>query len=276
MAAAYPPEHHVIRDLRIVTERLSLNHSVSSCPVNDHVRNAAGAAGLGLIVALTDVSGATVSLAAASPDWPATADLAYQAIGPIIEGPVLAEARLVRRGSKTIVVEVEVFDGLGSEDIAGARPAGTGLMTFGRIPGSASAVTIDPKQNLGRSSAARPDSQLSAPLLDEIGLRVIDANGGVVELDKHDYIRNSFGTINGGVMGMVMQGAAEAAGASFGRFVATDAQIHYLAQTKAGPLRTTTRVLRTATDHAVCRVRAVDSGNADLVVAMATVTLQPW
>src|ERR1035441_7857854 len=50
--AAYPPEHHVIRDLRIVTERLALDHSLSICPLSDHVRNAAGAAGLGLIVAL--------------------------------------------------------------------------------------------------------------------------------------------------------------------------------------------------------------------------------
>ena len=149
-------------------------------------------------------------------------------------------------------------------------------MTFGRIPGSASAITIDPKQNMGRSSAARPDSRLAAPLLDEIGFRVIDAGSGVVELAKSDYIRNSFGTINGGVMGMVMQGAAEAASEAFGRFVATDAQIHYLAQTRAGPLRTTTRVIRRAADHVVCRVRAVDSGNDDLVVALATVTLQPW
>jgi acyl-coenzyme A thioesterase PaaI-like protein len=274
--APYPPEHHVIRDLRIVSQRLALDHSVCSCPVTDHVRNAAGAAGLGLIVALTDVSGATVSLGVASPDWPATADLAYQAIGPITEGPALAEARLVRRGSKTIVVEVDVFDGLGSEDTAGARPAGAGLMTFGRLPGSASAITIDPKQNMGRSSASRPDSHLSAPVLDEIGLLVIDAASGQVELAKSDYVRNSFGTINGGVMGMVMQGAAEAACARFGPFVATDAQIHYLAQTKAGPLRTTTRVLRAGNDHAVCRIRAVDAGNDDLVVAMATVTLQPW
>jgi acyl-coenzyme A thioesterase PaaI-like protein len=266
----------VIRDLRITTERPALDHSLASCPVSDYVRNASGAAGLGLLVALTDVSGATVALAAAWPDWPATADLAYQAIGPIIEGPALAEAHLLRRGSKTIVVEVNVFDGLGGEDTAGARPAGAGVMTFGRLPGSASAITIDPKQNMGRSTAARSDTHLSAPLLDEIGLRVLDGATGQVELAKSDYIRNSFGTINGGVMGMVMQAAAEAAGAGFGRFVATDIQLHYLAQTKTGPLRTSTGVLRVLRDHAVCRIRAVDAGNDDLIVALATVTLQLW
>ena len=266
----------MIRDLRITTERMALDHSLSSCPVSDHVRNAAGAAGLGLIVALTDVSGATVALAAASPDWPATADLAYQATAPITEGPVLAEARLVRRGSKTVVVEVEVFDGRGGEDLAVAAPAGAGVMTFGRLPGSASAIRIDPKQNMGRSSSARGDSHLSTALLDEIGLLVIDGPTGQVELAKSEYIRNSFGTINGGVMGMVMQGAAEAAGAGLGRFVATDIQLHYLAQTRTGPLRTSLRLVRVTPDHAVCRVRAVDAGNGDLVVALATVLLQAF
>jgi acyl-coenzyme A thioesterase PaaI-like protein len=275
-ALAYPPAHHVIRDLQITTDRMALDHSLSICPLNDHVRNASGAAGLGLLVAVTDVSGATVALAAASPDWPATADLAYQAIGPITEGPVLSEAWLVRRGSKTVVIEVEVFDGLGAEDTKTARPAGTGVMTFGRLPGSASGITIDPTKNMGRSTVPRLDSGLSAPLLDEIGLRVIDAKAGLVEVAKSDYIRNSFGTINGRVMGMVMQGAAEAAGAAFGPFVATDIQLHYLAQTKSGPLRASTRVLRATSDHAVCRVRAVDAGNDDLVVALATVTLEPW
>jgi acyl-coenzyme A thioesterase PaaI-like protein len=77
-------------------------------------------------------------------------------------------------------------------------------------------------------------------------------------------------------MGMVMQGAAEAAGAGFGRLVATDIHLHYLAQTRTGPLCASTRVLRATSDHAVCRVRAVDAGNRDLVVALATVTLQRW
>ena len=105
---------------------------------------------------------------------------------------------------------------------------------------------------------------------------MIDAATGQVELAKSEYIRNSFGTINGGVMGMVMQGAAEAAGAGLGRFVATDIQLHYLAQTRTGPLRTSLRLVRVTPDHVVCRVRAVDAGNDDLVVALATVLLQPW
>jgi hypothetical protein len=50
---------------------------------------------------------------------------------------------------------------------------------------------------MGRSTASRPNSHLTGPLLDEIGLRVVDAKTGQVELAKSEYIRNSFGTING-------------------------------------------------------------------------------
>jgi acyl-coenzyme A thioesterase PaaI-like protein len=267
-----------MRDLQIVTYRPADDRSVAIAPVGEHVRNAAGAACLGLIVTLIDVSGATVALAAASPDWPATADLSYQAIGPIGDGPALAEARLVRRGSHTVVIGVDVFDGLGGEDLSAARPAGAGLMTFARIPREAAAVTVDRSGSAGRrSTLALPGSRLTEPLLDRIGLRVLDGEAGQVELARSDYVRNSFGTINGGVLGMSVQGAAESALAGTdGRLVATDVQVHYLAQVRSGPLRTSTRILRVGADHAVCHVRAVDAGQDGLVMAVASVTLQHW
>jgi hypothetical protein len=52
-------------------------------------------------------------------------------------------------------------------------------------------------------------------------------------------------------------------------------QIHYLAQAKAGPARTSLEMLRRSGDHAVCMVRAVDAGNDEQVLALATVVLQP-
>jgi uncharacterized protein (TIGR00369 family) len=267
-----------MRDLRIVMDRTAVDRSLAIAPVDEHVRNAAGAACLGLIVTLIDVSGATLALAAASPDWPATADLAYQAIGPITNGPALAEASVVRRGSNSVVIAVDVFDGLGQEDVAGARHAGAGLMTFARIPRRASTVTVDPAGSGGqRTTMARADSHLSAPLLQRIGLRLVDGGVGAAELHKTEYVRNSFGTINGGVVGMTVQGSAEAACAAVGRrLVATDVQVHYLAQIRAGPLRATAHVLRVAEDHAVCRVQAVDASQDDLVTALASVTLQEW
>jgi uncharacterized protein (TIGR00369 family) len=274
--STYPPDQHVMRDLRIATIRPSIDRSISVAPLTAEVRNSAGHAALGLLVTLADVNGAGVALPAAHPDWIATADLSLSQIRPVIEGPVISRATLVRAGSKVIVVAVDVFDGHGSEDPERAEHACSGLMTFARIPRRATAAVVDtatPLLNV-RQTMATEDSHLSGPLLDSIGLRVLDARDGVVELDRTDYVRNSFGTMNGGVLGMIFQGATEVALEARGRpFTASDIHIHYLAQCKVGPARTSTRVLRLGADHAVCEVRIIDAGNDDLLLTLATVTL---
>ena len=56
--------------------------------------------------------------------------------------------------------------------------------------------------------------------------------------------------------------------------VATDLQLHYLSQVKAGPIRTTGTVRRDAGDHSVVAVEVVDAGNHDRLLTLATVTLQ--
>jgi acyl-coenzyme A thioesterase PaaI-like protein len=102
-------------------------------------------------------------------------------------------------------------------------------------------------------------------------LTVVDAARGEVELPNTPYVHNSRGRINGGVLGMVFQGAAEAAVPGY---AGSDLHIHYLAGARTGPVRTSTVVVREADDHVVCRVEAVDAGSDDRVIAMATVTLQ--
>jgi acyl-coenzyme A thioesterase PaaI-like protein len=84
-------------------------------------------------------------------------------------------------------------------------------------------------------------------------------------------VRNSFGTINGGVLGAVFQAAGEAARPGQ---VATDLQIHYLSQVKVGPARTSGSVSRDAGGHSIVSLRAVDAGNDDQLLDLATVTLQ--
>ena len=137
-------------------------------------------------------------------------------------------------------------------------------------------MKVDPFANIGkRTTNARPDSRIDIPLHDKIGLRVVDATDGVVEIDKHDYVRNSFGTLNGGVICMVFEAAAEhAARAAGGRpYVGADLSVHYLSQTRAGPARTAAKVLRHDERHAVCELSLVDAGNDDQLLALATVTL---
>jgi acyl-coenzyme A thioesterase PaaI-like protein len=276
VTSTYPPEHHVIRDLRMVTFKQAVDHCLVWVPAQPNVRADDGALRLGVIGALIDSASAVVALAAAAPDWIATADLAYHSIEPVREGPAICSARVLRAGVGVVVVRVEVFDGHGDESVEQGSPAGVGLVTFSRIPSRATVLRIDPFANIGtRMSNARPDSGYDIPLHDKLGLRVVDPAAGIVELDKHDYVRNSFGTINGGALCMLAEAGAEHAAnaATGGRYHAADLQVHYLAQTKVGPARSRTRVVRADDHHVVCDLRVVDAGNQDVVLAVATVTL---
>jgi uncharacterized protein (TIGR00369 family) len=272
---SYPPEQHVMRDLRIESEHRAEGNAFTLAPVSEHLRNRAGGAGLGVLVTLVDTAGALVALPAATPDWIATVDLSLRTIAPVTDGPAIAESRLVRAGKNVIVVGIEVFDGHGHDHPDGSRPCGAGIMSFARIPGHVTRAERRPGDQTGeRTKMALDDTRLRAPLHEHIGLRVVDAAAGAVEVDRTEYVSNSFGSVNGGVLGMIVQAAAETALEAAGhQFVAADAELHYLAQTQQGPVRTATRILRIGDDHAVCEVRAVDAGAGDRLLTLAAVTL---
>jgi len=274
------PERNSISDLDVTTEQLSATHARSMAPVTDAVRDASGAAGLGYLVALVDVNTAMVALCAADPDWTVTADLMLHEAAPLANGPAILESHLTRAGARTIVVGIDIYDGDGLTDLdeltdpIGHRRVATGLVTFARVQASTSAAsgTFDPLGGIGQRRHMEPVGGVpNEPLLERIGLTVVDAERGVVELASTPYVHNSRGRINGGVLGMVFQGAAEAAVPGY---AGSDLHIHYLAGAKVGPVRTSTVVVRESDDHVVCRVEAVDAGADDLVLALATVTLQ--
>ncbi len=284
---AYPPERHFLRDLDTRSLQVTRDRNLMLAPVVDGVRNAAGSAALGFLAALIDIAAAPVALIAGAPDWTATQDMSVHATAGLTDGPAVADARLVRLGQNTVVVAVKVFDGHGVDDLdelagglqapvaggAGPTLAAKALLTFARIPrtASASAGTFDPAQLVGQQRAMAPLEPPRGHMLDRLGLHVVDAEHGVVEIARSDYVRNSFGTINGGVLGALFQAAAEAVCPGL---VATDAQIHYLAQVAAGPARTRAEVSRVADGHAVVTLEAVDAGHDELLLDLATVVLQ--
>jgi acyl-coenzyme A thioesterase PaaI-like protein len=274
------PERNSISDLDITTEQLTATRARSLSPITDAVRDAAGAAGLGYLVALVDVNAAMVALCAAHPDWSVTADLMLHEAAPLVHGPTILESNLTRAGSRLIVVGIDIYDGDGVSDLdeladpIEQRRVATGLVTFARVAAETSTASgvLDPLGGIGQRRHMEPvDGPPSEPLLERIGLTVLDAQHGVVELASTPYVHNSRGRINGGVLGMVFQGAAEAAAPGY---AASDLHIHYLAGARIGPVRTSTVVVREADDHVVCRVDAVDAGSDDHLIAMATVTMQ--
>jgi acyl-coenzyme A thioesterase PaaI-like protein len=279
MSSTYPPARHAIRDLDLWTIHPSPDRCVCVGELTDGVRNAAGSAALGYLCAAVDVSAASVARVAGQPQWTSVADLALHQATPFIEGPVVVDSRLVRAGSNIVVVGVDVLDGAGQPreellETSRLRRGAHAIVTFARIPRDASAAAgeLDPGADLGQWRHDGPDDPAATfvPLGRRIGLRVVDAEHGVVELDPSPYVANGSGTIDGGVLGMVFEGAAAAAHPGF---VAVDAQIHHLAPSTVGPARTSCTRIRETDEHAVCTLELVDVGNDEQILSRAVVTL---
>jgi uncharacterized protein (TIGR00369 family) len=272
----YPPEQHLLRDFAVTTERISRELTICVCPLVPEICHPSGRPRVGALAAIIDLAGAATAIASVTPDWIATADLSFNCGEPVVEGPIVVQAHLVRAGSNVIVVRVEVGDGRGSDDVTTVHAAGRGLMTFARIPGAASTVSgrvipaASPKQSM-----ALPHSGFRLPLHAQLGIRVVDAGRGVIEVDRTDYSRNSFGSLNGGVIAIAAEAAAEAfIGAGGQSLTAVDISVNYLSQTRSGPCRTTATLVRRAARHAVVDVQLVDAGHDDQLLALSTVMLE--
>jgi acyl-coenzyme A thioesterase PaaI-like protein len=265
----YPPAEHVLRDLRLTVEHRPDGTSTAWLPVTDHLCHASGAPRAGVLGILVDVVGGGLAAVAVRPDWIATADLTLHLIPRPVSGDVEAVGRVRRQGRTTVVVEVELR---AATDPAGG-PLGIATMSFAVLPRREDNLVIDQIDQVSRSTMATPDSGFTIPFPARIGLTVVDQAAGWVEVPLDDYIRNSLGAIQGGVMAATAASGAEAAlTAACGRPVETvDLQVTFLALARSGPLRTRTRVLSAQPGFGAAHVETVDSGAADRVTTLTRV-----
>lgn len=251
---AYPPDDHVLRDLRVTSWLEAETHAAAEMPVDAAVLDAGGGASLGALTTLVDLCCARVAFFAADPHWIATADLSLHLGRPVGDGEtVRCDVRLLKAGSKLISLGI---------DLGGA---GRGVASFARIPRAASLVQDRLPTAIGeRTSMPLVGPAPSRPIVERMGMRPID---GGVELDKHPYVGNSFGTINGGVLGFLVTAAAERVAGGVG----TGLTLRYHGQTKAGPARAVASPIR----DGLCEVRVVDAGAGEQLLATAFVATAP-
>src|SRR5438105_943192 len=98
----YPPEHHLIRDLAVTTERVSRQLTICSCPLVPAIVHESGRPRVGALAAIIDLAGGATAIASVTPDWIATADLAFASGDAITEGPIVVAAHLVRAGAHVV------------------------------------------------------------------------------------------------------------------------------------------------------------------------------
>ena len=143
MAASYPPDRHLLRDLRLHFERGDDSTSRAWMPVVPELCASDGSARAGALATLVDVIGGGLAATAAQPDWIATADLTLHIVGAATSGSVAANARVVHAGRTTVVIEVELRDDNDHE-------IGLATMSFARL------TRRDTNPDLGASMASGP------------------------------------------------------------------------------------------------------------------------
>jgi acyl-coenzyme A thioesterase PaaI-like protein len=86
---------------------------------------------------------------------------------------------------------------------------------------------------------------LDRAVADAVSITVLDPAAGRVSMPIEEYVHNSFGAVQGGVMALIGEVAgAEAIGASLGLggpATAVDLHVTYLAQGRVGPIATRVR-----------------------------------
>jgi uncharacterized protein (TIGR00369 family) len=266
-AAPYPPDRHLLRDLR-----LSFDHGAddnTSCawlPVVPEVCASDGSVRAGALATLVDVIGGGLAATAAQPDWIATADLTLHLVAAATHGTVEARARVVHAGRTTVVIEVTLHDHAGND-------MGIATMSFARLPRRDENPDFTATRAPGPSTMALPGSRLRAPLLEELEVRMIDAERGEIAAPIGEWSRNSLGSMQGGVVATLIDAAAEAASraASGEALVVADIQLTYLALARVGPVRSRVEVLRRAPGHVETRVELIDEGTESRVTSIARV-----
>src|SRR4051812_49937203 len=123
MTLTYPPDRHLLRDLRLSFEHAGDGTSRASLPVVPELCTDDGAVRAGVLATLVDVIGGGLAATAAHPGWIATADLTLHMVGAATSGSVGARARGAHTGRTTVVIEVDLFDDAGG-------PLGIATMSF--------------------------------------------------------------------------------------------------------------------------------------------------
>jgi acyl-coenzyme A thioesterase PaaI-like protein len=246
----YPPAVHMLRDLRIEFEH-GEGESRAWIPATRAIADARGHVRLGALATLVDVIGGGLAALAAAPGWIATADLTVHRVEPFVANDrtlLEARGRVLRAGRTTVVIECTIL-GAGSQ-------LAIATMTFSVLDRRDSNPVIGPVPGEPmRHSMALPDSGFDVPLLDALGIELIDP--GIASMVIAPYVVNSLGSVQGGALATLAEYAAETLDPSVGT-ATVDLQLSYLALAKVGPIRAEAVAL----GGGAVKVEVVDAGAA--------------
>jgi uncharacterized protein (TIGR00369 family) len=262
----YPPARHVLRDLRLWSEA-GAAAPVAGITVTPELFGADETCATGALAVLVDAVAGGAALRAARDSWIATSDMRLHWLAPAGAGELVARTELLRSGRTSVVLDVDVH--------ADAAHVAHATVAFARLEAQGEYQRRPREERLGRIEFGAESAGFDRPWGERIGVRVVDADAGAVELPITPYVGNSLGGLQGGIAVALLDFAAAAAGgAALGRPAVTrDLAVHFLAIGRTGPMRTRAELLRVAHDEALLRVESRDAGAEDRLCTVATATV---
>ncbi|MDQ1521867.1 MAG: hypothetical protein QOI55_2940, partial [Actinomycetota bacterium] len=159
---AYPPAHHLLRDLALDVEHRDDGTSAAWLTVVPELLDDTGGVRAGVLATVVDMIGGGLSAFVAAPNWIATADLTLHLVRAATGGTLEATARVLRAGRTTVVLEVDLRD---ARDLVGVA-----TMTFSVLPRREDNPVITFSAATPRTTLVLPGSGFRSPILDELGL----------------------------------------------------------------------------------------------------------
>lgn len=259
----YPPQNHMLRDLCMEVVTSTMDGATIRAPVVPEVCSEKGVLYVGFLAALVDVLGGVIAIPAVSPDWISTSNLSIHTTRRVLSGTVSAEGHVLRAGRTSVVIGVDI-----QAEKTGVpqkmTPAGYAMITYSRLPGNKTKLRMKSTGKLREAVRfSLKGTGLDKPFVQKAGIRLLDRAAGKLVLKMNEYVRNSLGSLQGGMTAFLadLAGIYAAREATGKPGQTQDLVIHYMSPGITGPFITTAEVLRMDRHSVLTRVRVVDQGN---------------
>ena len=218
---------------------------------------------------MADMVGGMDADAAAGDDWIFTTDLSVRAPGLRTPGRVTGTGAPLRAGRNSIATEVWMRE----DDGTLFAYAHAGFIRLPRRPGDPAKPSMADGDIAERWADRR---LLDAPLAELAGCHVVDAARGRVEVELTDVLRNPAGAMQGAMVALVGEVAAEVLVTHHTgvQHVVTDLDVRYLAMGRVGPI-VSSAALVGLPEAGTVHVELRDRGNGDRVITAVLARTAP-
>lgn len=228
--------------------------------------DSSGAALVGVLAYLVDSAVGMAAGFAALPQWVVTADIDLHLVAPATVGPLRADARVVRAGSRQVLADCTLFDE-GARVVVGSATANHSVLS----PEQAAPMSVPVPDEIFRHHRA-PSGTVTPrpPLLERYGVRRVPGLIGAAELEITGPARNPWGIMHGSLFALVAEEAL--ASAEPGACI-HDLILRFVAPARVGPAR----AQATHIDGNLWRVEVRDLGQDDRLCcsAFARLSVRP-